>query len=283
MKTSLRPTIISCLQWRRREDGITLFGSHEERVIILSNSIDAWCRRWMELANYQGPSIPDAPDRIEQLISHWQEPIPGQWQRGVDSALLVQHYRRSDVNQPHPGEHKIECEILSKHFDLISCYGGKLIDGVNALPLVKDAKGGRAANVEADMLLLTERDGVHRLFLCEVKHQSNNAWYAAIESLRQLRLMLSNPESRNLFARRNSTSSLAADLPVTALVLAPDSFYSSAGKKANAVKPTLELIGRFKLEFNLDVRLAVWDCSQQEIRDWDVSKQLNEATPRQQL
>jgi hypothetical protein len=177
-------------------------------------------------------------------------------------------YRRSDVNEPHPGEHNIECEILCKHFDLISCYGGKLIDGINAFPLVRDAKGGRAANVEADMLLLTESQGAHRLFLCEVKHRSNNAWYAAVESLRQLRLMLSNPESLNVFGRRNSTSFLAADLPVTALVLAPDTFYSSAGKKANAVNPTLELVGRFACAFNPDIRLAVWDYSQHEIRDW---------------
>jgi hypothetical protein len=56
------------MQWQRREDGITLFGSHEESVIIVSNFIGAWCSRWMELANYQGPSIPDVPGRIEQLI-----------------------------------------------------------------------------------------------------------------------------------------------------------------------------------------------------------------------
>jgi hypothetical protein len=227
----------------------------------------------MELAYYQGPSIPDVPDRIEQLISHWREPIPGQWRRGVDSPLLEQRYRRGDVNEPHAGEHSIESEILYKHFDLISCYGGKLIDGVNALPLVKDPKGGRAANVEADMLLLAECNGVHRLFLCEVKHGSDNAWYAAAESLRQLRLVLDSPESRNVFGRRNSTLFLEADLPITALVLAPDTFYSSAGKKANAVKPTLELLRRFQREFNLDVRLAVWDCSQQQIRDWKPNAQ----------
>ena len=49
--------------------------------------------------------------------------------------------------------------------------------------------------------------------------------------------------------------------PDAGAVLAPHSFYSSRGKKANSVEPALKLLARFTSEFNVDVRLAVWDPS----------------------
>jgi len=224
--------------------------------------------RWMLLANYDGPRVPDVPMRIEQLVRQWQEPIPGSWQRGVDMQLHGKRYRRSDIEAPNPGEHTIEHEILCRHFEQVSCFGNSVLDGVNALPLVRDARGGRAANVEADMLLLTKGGEDHRLFLCEVKAESNNAWYAAVENLRQLRLLMSSPESRGVFFHRCPTFSLPADIPVTALVLAPYLFYSSRGKKANSVEPALKLLARFTSEFNVDVRLAVWDPKLSNIKSW---------------
>jgi len=229
-----------------------------------------WANRWMTLANYDGPLVPDVSHRIEQLVRQWRDPIPGSWQRGADQQLQApgRRYRRGDLNAPHPGEHTIESEILCQHFDRITCFGNKLIDGINALPLVRDARGARHANVEADLFLLTERGSAHRLFLCEVKSESNNAWYAAVESLRQLRLLMSSPESLCVFARRLPSRCLASDISVTALVLAPPAFYSSRGKKGNAVEPTLRLLGRLKSEFGVDARLAVWDAKHYEIRDW---------------
>jgi len=227
-----------------------------------------WANRWMVLARYDGPFVPDASHRIEQLVRQWREPIPGSWQRGVDLQLLDCRYRRGDVNAPHRGEHAIEYDILCRYFDRVSCFGNKLLDGVNALPLVRDAGGARSANVEADMYLLTEREGALRLFLCEVKADSNDAWYGVVESLRQLRLLMSCPESLGVFARRMPSLCLPFDVPVTALVLAPPSFYSSPGKKANAVEPALKLLARLRSEFGVDVRLAVWDSRLFNIKDW---------------
>ena len=233
-----------------------------------SNSFADWANRWMVLARYEGPVVPDVSHRIEQLVSLWREEIPGQWQRGVDSQLLGPRYRRGDLDAPHPGEHTIEHEILYQYFDRVSCYGNKLVDGVNALPLASDAGGGRRANVEADMFLLAEHEGAYRLFLCEVKASADDPWFAAVESLRQLKLLVSSSEPRGVFARRNPSLCLPSDIPVTALVLSPPSFYSSPGKKADAVKPALKLLARFTSEFGVNVRLAVWDSRLFDIKDW---------------
>jgi hypothetical protein len=222
----------------------------------------------MAHASYSGPAVPEVADRIEQLVKQWREPIPGAWQRDVDSRLLERRYQRGDAAAPHPGEHTIEHEILCRHFDSVSCYGGKLVDGVNALPLIHSEMGGRHGDVEADLFLLAQSVSGYRIFLCEVKSASNNAWYAAVESLRQLKLLLTSAGPRCLFARRNPSLPLPAELPVTTLVLAPPQFYSSNGQRANAAQPALRLLSRFQSEFGVDARLAVWDSRRFEIRDW---------------
>jgi hypothetical protein len=175
-------------------------------------------------------------------------------------------YRRGNLNKTRRGEHAIEYEILCQQFGDVICDGYKLLDGVNAFPLARDSRGGRRANVEADMFLLGEHKGTHRLFLCEVKADSNTAWYAAVENLRQLRLLTSCEESLGLFACRNPSLDLPSNIPVTALVVAPPLFYSSRGQKANAVAPALNLLARFSAEFGVDARLAVWDSL--AIKDW---------------
>jgi hypothetical protein len=180
-------------------------------------------------------------------------------------------YRRGDIDAPHSGEHAIEHDILCRNLEQISCFGFKLVDGVNALPLVRDAGGGRSANVEADLFLLAKSGENYRLFLCEVKDKSNDAWYAAVECLRQLRLLISSPESLRIFAQRLPAFSLPANVPVTALVLAPIHFYSARGKKASAVKPALDLFKRFNAEFPLDLRFAVWDSVTCQIQEFQPS------------
>lgn len=227
-----------------------------------------WANRWMNIAKYEGSRVPDVPERIERLSQLWQEPIPGSWQRGVDPQLYANRYRRRDIFAPHQGERKTEHAILHEHFERLSCFGNKVLDGVNALPLARDETGGRKANVEADILLLTEGDGSHRLFLCEVKEKSNNAWYAAVENLRQLRLFMSSPEAGRVFLHRCPTLSCPADTPVTAIVLAPALFYSSPGQKANSVAPALKLLAHFTFEFKVDVRLAVWDSEMSNVDSW---------------
>ena len=231
-----------------------------------AGSFAAWANRWMALAVYPGGSVPDSSSRIEQLLSLWQSTIPGVWQRGLDQQLLGPCYRRGDFNAPNPGEHTIEHEILCRRLNQISCLGHRILDGINALPLVCDACGGRSSNVEADLLLLGEHNGKYRLFLCEVKDRSNDPWYAAVESLRQLRLFLSSPESLRLFSHRNNSGNLPHDIPITTLVLAPNHFYASPGKKANAVIPALELIARFNSVLSLDIRLDVLNGN--EIKEW---------------
>jgi hypothetical protein len=241
--------------------------SSQMDVPIEFDSFAGWANRWMALASYAGGSVPDVANRIEQLIRLWQSPIPGSWQRGMDPQLMGRCYRRGDIDAPHDGEHAIENDILCRSLDKISCFGYKLLDGVNALPLARDSGGGRSANVEADMLLLGELDGDYRLFLCEVKDRANDPWYALVESLRQLRLFLANAETRCLFTRRGSIIGLPADIPVTGLVLAPIEYYSSRGKKQNAVKPSSELLMRLALEFGVDIQLAVWDATRCQIRN----------------
>jgi hypothetical protein len=225
-----------------------------------------WADRWMTIAKHTGPSIDAIAGQVERLVQLWKEPIPGRWERGEDSQLMGTRYRRGNRNKTRKGEHAIEYEILCRQFGSATCDGYKLLDGVNALPLVHDSGGGRRANVEADMFLLGEHEGTHRLFLCEVKADSNTAWYAAVENLRQLRLLTSCEKSLGLFACRNPSLDLASNIPVTALVVAPPLFYSSRGQKANAVAPALNLLARFSAEFGVDARLAVWDSL--AIKDW---------------
>jgi len=184
------------------------------------------------------------------------------WQRGIDKQLLNARYRRGNLGRVHPGEHEIEYDILCEHFDQVSCYGCKLVDGVNQFPLAQYRAG-----VSTDMLLLAERGGGYRVFLCEVKEKSNDPWYATVECLRQLRLFLSNAESRAVFSHRGVVKHLPPEIPVTALILAPSEYYSFPGKRVNAVEPAKELIARCVSEFCVDIRLAVWDASRLEIRD----------------
>lgn len=231
-------------------------------------SFARWRDRWTVLAEYQSKSIPGIQHRIEQLVSLWKEPIPGAWQRGIDPQLLYVRYRRGDLYKPHTGEHTIEHQILCANFERVSCLGYKLVDGVNAFPLSRDTRGvGRRGNVEADMLLLGELDGAYRLFLCEVKEQANDPWYAVVEGLRQLRLFIENAKSSNVFAHRGLVSGLPAEIPVTGLVVAPVNYYLSRGKRLNAVKPVCQLIQRFTSEFAVDIRLATWDAKRHLIED----------------
>ena len=248
---------IGALQPRNPES--THQRSHPGRVIESNQTFLDWANRWMTLAQYDGAFVPDVASRIEGIVSLWREPIPGAWQRGIDPQLLGARYRRGDVGAPHPGEHSIEHSILCTEFDRVRCFGDRLLDGVAALPLVRDAGGARRANVEADLLLLAGDNSFHQLFVCEVKADSNNAWYAAVENLRQLRLLMSSTQARALFGRRNPALQLSTEIPVTGLVVAPQVFYSAPGKKANALGPTLELLATVCRQFAVDARLAVWD------------------------
>jgi hypothetical protein len=219
-----------------------------------------WRSRWIDEAKYQGRYVPDVDARIDALLELWRVPVPGNWQRTIDPQLLGRRYRRGDAGAPHDGEHRIEHEMLADPIADVRCMGAVVVDGINAMPLVSDATGGRSANVEADVLLLL-RDGTgHRLALLEVKYSADNPWYAAVENLLQVKLLSANREQRRLFHARRGVASLDEDLPVAGLVVAPLEYYESPGQKSLAVQPAQQLHDRFRHELGVDLHLATWDA-----------------------
>lgn len=229
-------------------------------------SFSDWALDWMRLATYTGPSVQGVDEQIERVLELWNRAIPGTWRRGQDARLLdpERRYCRSNdaLDAKRRGEHAIEYEVLyaSPAARAIDVMGARLVDGVNAVPLAKDAAGGRLGNVEADMLLLVRNvKGQQRLELVEVKVTANDPWFAAVENLRQLRLLTASAETRRLFASRQPHLALRANLPFSGFVLAPPAFYSGRGKKSNAVAPTQMLLDRMRREAGVTVRLAVWE------------------------
>jgi len=60
-----------------------------------------WRGRWFDQAKYQGRDVPDVDARINALLELWRVPVPGNWQRTIDSQLLGRRYRRGDAGAPH--------------------------------------------------------------------------------------------------------------------------------------------------------------------------------------
>lgn len=233
-----------------------------------------WARRWLaeDAGAYTGRKVPDADQRIERLMALWHEPIPPGWQRDDDHQLTdpaVRYRRHHKHDMPKArSEHELEYEVLAPdpRATLTLCFGARLVDGINAVPLARDNDGKRAGNVEADMLLLTQTgDMTHRLLLVEAKTISNNAWYAVAESLRQLKLYTASLPAQNIMLRRHHD--LPESPPVAAVVLAPASFYSDAGARSRAVNPALHLVDALREQLGIDLRLAVWDRANRAIAE----------------
>lgn len=243
-------------------DGVTAAGSE----------FNVWASKWMCLAEFSGRTVPDVEERIAAIVTLWHEPIPGdgRWKRGPDPRLRTpDRYLRGKRNENHTprGEHEIEHQILVPQpgEPEAVCLGARLIDGVNALPLAKDASGGRNGNVEADMLLLVRAERKYQRLLVEVKAKSNNAWYGVVENLRQLKLFRESEEAQGLFQVRCKELALPASLPVAAVTLAPRDFYSARGAKGNSVAPAQELLVTMWAECGVEALLATWDPSQRVI------------------
>jgi hypothetical protein len=226
-----------------------------------------WAARWMAVARYPGRNVPDPDGRIEQVHGLWQEEIPEGWGRDLDRRLVdpaIRYLRTHKQGSPRPGsEHELEHQVLEH--SPTCCLGGTLLDGINAVPLARDQDGGRAGNVEADMLLLTQHEGQARLVLVEAKTTSNNAWFAAVENLRQLRLFLAGKVGQSLFLERQRDLEHHPPLPVTALVLGPPAFYDSDGQKRNSVTRALRLLHSVNTAFRLDCRLATWSATTRQV------------------
>jgi hypothetical protein len=238
------------------------------------SSLRSWAQEWMELANFSGSWLRNPDERISRLLSLWKEPVPGSWQRNVadmrDRLVAGRRYTRGDEANPRSGEHMIEHEILCEYFDEVTCLGdSKLIDGVNAFPLVRDSGGARNGNVEADLLLLVEGTQGYRLLISEVKHSSNNAWCAVIENLRQLKLVVSGEDACQIFRRRNPALNLPVYVPITGVVITPHDFFHHAGQKVNSMGAARELLTVLRNETDADLRLSVWDTQHRTIAAFD--------------
>jgi hypothetical protein len=237
----------------------------------ISDSFAAWRDRWQRLAEFEGAHLPDPDRRLEQLLALWQEPIPGKWQRepGWDTdKWKASPYRRGDLAAPRAGEHAMERTILVDHRAKVTLLGDPLLHGINAVPLAADfSDHGRRANVEADMLLLSRTATGYRLALCELKDGANDAWFAAVELLRQMRLFLSSPSAQSLMTELGHLPADAANFTMTGLVVTPASYYAAQGKKGNAVAPARTLLRRMRLHYNVDVRLAIWNPADNSIQE----------------
>jgi hypothetical protein len=91
---------------------------------------------------------------------------------------------------------------------------------------------------------------------------ANTPWYATIELLRQLRLLMSGSPTLGHFHRTAGTPS---DVSMTGLVLAPQAYFDSKGKRHNAVCPAKRLIQAMKP--TVDIRLATWDSRTETIAE----------------
>jgi hypothetical protein len=226
---------------------------------------ETWADRWMELATFPGPQLIEPEQKIAQVLKLWEEPVPGSWERGMDKQLLGTSYRRGDFKRPRLGEHAIEHQILSQLAD-VRCLDGIVVDGINAMPLARDESGGRRGNIEGDLLLLTERDGAYQLVICEVKESSDTCWYAAIENLRQLRLLHLSNAARRLFHHRNPHLDLPEEIPMIGLVVAPSHYYARPGKNSNVFPHAVQLLNQFTAKNETEAYLATWDPAIKSIR-----------------
>lgn len=223
--------------------------------------LDDWNKSWRALMTFPGPTVPKVEERIADIVKLWVAGAPPEGPRMTpdDGKWTAGPYRRGDAANPSP-EHKIELEILGDGVNFAegpTCFGGRVIAGANAIPLLTSVPGQKLSRMEADLLLLVDHGGGQRLYLAEAKSESNHPWYAAVELLQQMQLFFAMPYARDLFHR--CETDVLAGLPLTGLVLAPPAFYKAAGRKSADVVPTQDLLEAVGEQCRLDVRLATWN------------------------
>jgi len=227
-------------------------------------SLKEWADKWIELASFTGERLYDQDDRIEAVIAHWNEPVSADWMRGPDPRLHVagERYGRGTKSASHvpSGEQLIEEEVLDRSAPVTSL-GWTVVDGLNALPLTTNPGRGREGNVEADMLLLVQRGDGYALHVLEVKVSDKNPWYAAVESLRQLKLFSESASAKGVFQKRQRHLNLPLEMQITGIVLARRAYYETRWQKANSVEPAQRLLRRIGNETGITALLATWDST----------------------
>jgi hypothetical protein len=152
--------------------------------------LEEWIKAWTRVAEYTTADVPNVDQRISAVLKLWDLPVAEGWLRPAreDDMWVEAPYRRGDRDAPSSPERTIEHEILGPGSNIAAgrkCLGGAIRGGINAVPLTSTPK------IEADLLLLVEHTNGPHLYLAEVKAMANTPWYATIELLRQLRLLLS--------------------------------------------------------------------------------------------
>jgi hypothetical protein len=218
-----------------------------------------WTGAWTCVAQYTSADVPEVDRRISRVRELWRVPVAAEWLRSTpeDGMWAAAPYRRGDRGTPSSPERAIEHEILGPEATIApgrACLGGAVVGGINAVPLTSTPK------IEADLLLLVEHANGPHLYLAEVKAMANTPWYATIELLRQLRLLLSQSPALGYFHR---TAGIPADVPVAGLVLAPRAYFDTSGQRRNAVDPARRLIQAMTPV--VDIHLATWDSRSKAI------------------
>jgi hypothetical protein len=223
--------------------------------------LEEWIGAWTRVADYTSANVPDVDQRISKVLELWHLPVAEEWLRAApeDDMWAAAPYRRGDRGAPSSPERAIEHEILGPESKIAlgrKCLGGAIVGGINAVALTLTPK------IEADVLLLVEHTSGPHLYLAEVKSMANTPWYATIELLRQLRLLLSGSPTLGYFHR---TAGGPSDVSLTGLVLAPQVYFDSGEKRHNAVGPARRLIQAMAPA--VDVRLATWDSRAEAIAE----------------
>lgn len=203
--------------------------------------------------------MPTPEEKIGQLIELWNQKIPDSWQRESLPKTFEWGYRRSLGGRKPTPEHELEKRLFKSSLKIDGYCSVDLF--ANAFPLAK------WRTVEADMVAVAKIDAATEVLVIEAKDKANNAWYAAVENLRQLKLFDANRRTNLEFLKNKVSDCVWGELKMTGLVIAPPDFFEHKGQKGNATQPAKNLVAAFQRKLGVRVLLGKWhkDSSRIEI------------------
>jgi len=206
-----------------------------------------WRKMWIDLATFSGDQVPTPEEKIGRLIELWNQEIPDGWQRENLPKTFEWGYRRSLGGKKQTPEHELE-KRLFKIKSLLKIDGYGSVDLLaNAFPLAK------WRSVEADMVAVAKKDVATEIMVIEAKDKANNAWYAAVENLHQLKLFDANRRTNLEFLKNKVSDCVQGELAITGLVIAPPDFFEHKGQKGNATQPAKNLVAAFQRKLGVRV------------------------------